>query len=99
MIEPPLIPGYEGELRPDRYYCLDCVFQSLTEHEMRQHHKVGHENDAPLARIDYALGERLMFMRRVREKWIAEQAELFAQEMHEGFTPEDFVAEAEIRSA
>lgn len=99
MDEPRASPEYPDQLQPARWFCLECVCQTVTEAEMKSHVRAHHDNDSPLNQIDYVKTEYLIYMRALRRKWIEQAAEKFAREMHPEFGAEDFVAEAEIRSA
>ena len=98
MNEPRALPDYP-ETSDTRYYCFECVFQSVTEQEMKNHHNLQHDDKVPVRDFAYGMGDRYQLMRRFREKWIDGLAAEFGAEMHEGFGAEDFLAEAEIRSA
>lgn len=100
MNEPPSLPDYPVDgIIPARYYCFDCVHQTVSDQEMKNHHKQAHGTDAPLKDLDFGLGDRIAWMRKARLEWIELQSLSFGLEMHEGFGAEDFLAEAEIRSA
>lgn len=103
MYEPPSVPRPETVNQSD-WYCLDCGESRISRESVALHWKSVHGNPGDASEkaspgIDIAQGSQLLQFQIRRDQWIEQQAQRLAAEMHEGFTPEDFVAEAEIREA
>lgn len=83
------------------WYCLDCGFAAPLEAAVKQHWSASHGEGVEKAMngVDCALGSQLLTMQDRRKEWIAAQADHFRHAMHDGFGPEDFLAEAEIHDA
>ena len=100
MGESRYVPPVPPQVHQVWWYCLECGTGRATEPEIRAHwkahHEEGWERDGENG-VDYCRGSQFILMRFRYEQWIAEQAAYFVAEMHPGFGPEDFVAEAEIR--
>ena len=100
--EPQPVPPYvPHEIQHRDWYCLECeqkqnTRQGIVNHWIVQH---GSQGEQPGEGIDIAIGSQLAVMLERRNAWIEYQARRFREEMYDGFTGEDFVAESEIRSA
>lgn len=99
---PRYVPPLPASLSQSWWYCLECGTGRSAQSEITVHwkatHEGGWERDAELG-VDYTRGSDFMLKRGRYEEWIENQACHFCDEMHPGFGPEDFVAEAEIREA
>ena len=98
--EPRAVPSVEEPIKQSYWYCLDCGKRVFMRHDIVSHWKAEHggQMEAPLEGVDIVIGSQLLTMKIRREAWAEEQARRFADELHEGFTPADFLAEAEIRT-
>jgi len=94
------MPNYPPEaIVKSRLYCFSCVCQVLWKSEIESHCTAEHGIENPMVGLDYGDTNQITWMLRVRDEWIELQALSFGLEMHEQFGADDFVAEAEIRSA
>lgn len=96
---PRAVPPHD-DVSQINWYCLDCLEYRASEASIRTHWTSchGEQGEDAANGVDYAVGSQLLLLRIRRDQWIAEQADAFFAEMHEGFGADDFVAEAEIRS-
>jgi hypothetical protein len=99
--EPRPVPPYEGEINDQAWYCLDCMSVSNGRLAMSNHWGTKHAeaNEPCVDGVDICPGWMLRVLRFKRLAWIEDQAEKLSHDMHEGFTADDFVAEAEIADA
>lgn len=100
MDEVRYVPPVPAAVTQSWFYCLECGAGRPTINEIKAHWKASHEQGwerEAEAGLDYTNGGHFMVMRFRYEQWVACQAAIFSAEMHPGFGPEDFVAEAEIR--
>lgn len=98
--EPQPVPPYKDVIAGD-WYCLECEQKQASRQAIVSHWAIHHgsQGEQPSEGLDIAIGSQILVMQERRNAWIEQQAQRFAQEMYDGFTGEDFVAESEIRSA
>ncbi len=105
-MEPRSLPGrlmHRTVIVQREWYCLECGEGRTSESDVRTHLRAScmeweeGKQPTPEKGVDYAQGSQVILMQLRREQWIGEAVEAFHRDMHPGFTPDDFVAEAEIR--